>query len=102
MVKYNNDGTTSLYVGDYEGLYRSTDGGASWVKPNNPPNQSSVGLDITALAIDSSNIGGASLFADTWRDGVFRTSDDGTNCVTCNAGLLQNMADAVDQERIWR
>ncbi len=95
LVKQHKDGSASIYVGDYTGLYRSTDGGIGWLKLNNPPTMSTNNPYITALAVDTSTTFGAYLYAGTWGDGVFRTSDDGGSWSTCNAGLEQNWYDQV-------
>jgi photosystem II stability/assembly factor-like uncharacterized protein len=73
-------------LGDFRGLFKSTDGGASWL----PINNGVAGLfdaraSITALVIDphNSNI----LYAGTSGGGVFKSSDGGANWSRLNDGL---------------
>ncbi len=94
LVNQNSDGSTSIYVGDYTGLYRSTNDGSDWIKLNNPPTDDSNPY-VTALIAMPNNSGGNYLFVGTWGDGVFRTSDDGANWKKCNTGLTQNWWDDV-------
>jgi uncharacterized repeat protein (TIGR01451 family) len=85
FAQYDNGGVTYLFAGDQAGggVYRSTDGGLTWVQKNN-------GLTNTnayALAVSGTN-----LFAGTFfglNGGVYRSTDNGDNWTAIN-GLPPN------------
>jgi photosystem II stability/assembly factor-like uncharacterized protein len=58
---------TTLYAGTYDGVFQSTDGGASWSAANN----GLTNTDVQALAIDPQTP--TTLYAVTWGGGVFKT-----------------------------
>jgi photosystem II stability/assembly factor-like uncharacterized protein len=74
------------YAGTREGVFRSTDGGASWISAG------LTNLSVYALAINplSSN----TLYAGTG-DGVFRSADGGNNWVAVSTGLPQRPVQAL-------
>lgn len=84
---------TTLYAGTYDrGVFKSTDGGASW---------SATGLTnilVTALAIDPQTPG--TVYAGTEGGGAFKTADGGGNWIAINSGLTElNVADlAIDSQ----
>lgn len=62
---------STLFVGvNYGGVYRSTDGGASWVQAN-------TGLPQSARTIEGFSSLGSTLFVET-TDGIFASQDGGT------------------------
>lgn len=72
--------TSTLYVGtSFDGVYKSTDGGASWTParaglPTSPGGYS----NIYELSIDP-NAGSSKVYAATTGGGVFRTTDGGAS-----------------------
>ena len=94
LVKQNNGAPSTIYVGDYTGLFCSTDDGTNWTKLNNPPTNASNPY-ITALALVTSDPATKYLFAGTWGEGVFRTSNDGAGWTECSTGLVQTWSDFV-------
>lgn len=85
---------TTLYTGlDDAGVYKSTDGSASWSAASTQP----ANTRIKALVIKPGD--SAALFAATYGGGVFKSSDSGTNWSACatqpaNLNLLSLTMDA--------
>ena len=90
---------TTIFVGTEEhGIFKSTDGGGSWVAVN-------TGLTISnvqALAISPGYATDQTIFAGTAGGGVFKSTDGGGNWVAVNAGLeemhVQALAISPDYE----
>src|SRR2546425_13250992 len=59
---------STIYAAGVSGLYKSTDGGASW----KPTSLSASGLNV--LSISPKN---GTLYAATWGSGLFKSSDAG-------------------------
>jgi photosystem II stability/assembly factor-like uncharacterized protein len=81
----SGSGGTNLFAGTPGGIFVSTNNGTSWTA-------SSSGLTgnyvyVTGFAYSPVPVGGANLFASTYRGGVFRSTDNGTNWSTVNTGL---------------
>src|SRR5262249_52518152 len=68
---------SSLFAGTKAGLYKSTDGGASW-RPTDLPLKASV---IALGVIDDV------ILAGTQTDGIFRSTDGGEHWLAANEGL---------------
>jgi hypothetical protein len=68
---------SSLYAGTGYGLYKSTDGGASWRITSFP-----LGSSLLSLAFTDGVI-----LAGTEFDGVFRSVDEGDSWIPANQGL---------------
>ena len=76
---------TTIYVGtDGGGVYRSTDGGASWAQMN----QGLLDLKITALAIDWFTP--SRIYAGTENGGIFASSNNGESWIF-NQTLISNI-----------
>jgi photosystem II stability/assembly factor-like uncharacterized protein len=65
------------------GLYKSTDGGATWQAKNSGMDLS--WLNIHCLAVNPTNAD--IVYAGTWKDGVYKTTDGGENWALVNNGL---------------
>jgi len=74
-----NGGTT--FAGGYGGVYRSSNNGTSWTKANN----TGLSTGIQSLAMRGSNI-----FAGTYGEGVFISSDSGSTWISDSSGLSGN------------
>jgi CARDB len=72
---------TTLYAGTRGGVFKSTDGGASWA----PMNVGLSHLGIAALAINPTTP--TTLYAGTLNGGVFMSSDGAANWAPMNTGL---------------
>jgi len=70
----NNSG--KIFIGTEKGIYYSTDNGNSFDGPV------LAGNDVRALAIN-----GNSIFAGTWGNGVYKSTDDGTTWTKTDNGL---------------
>jgi photosystem II stability/assembly factor-like uncharacterized protein len=78
---YASDRT--LFAGTYSGVFKSSDGGASWSAVN-------MGLtdwDIRALALSPAYAIDHTLFAGTFGRGVFKSTDGGTDWSAMNEGV---------------
>jgi hypothetical protein len=76
---------TNLFAGaDFLGVFRSTDGGATWTAVNSglPTPSPAYVFSILSLAISGTN-----LFAATNGYGVYLSTDDGTSWTSANSGL---------------
>ena len=88
-TKINNDMTVGfiwalavnssgyLFAGTEQGLYRSTNNGASWSLAG------LAGMDVRAIVID----GFGNIYAGTWGAGVFKSTDNGASFNPVNTGL---------------
>ena len=65
------------------GMYKSTDGGETWVKINNGLETSLININCIAVHPTNSDI----VYIGTWRDGVFKTIDGGQTWVLKSNGL---------------
>lgn len=65
------------------GLFKSTNGGGSWVATN--LSSTTLNAHIRGIAIDPSNV--SILYAGVSGDGVFKTTNGGTSWTAMNAGL---------------
>jgi hypothetical protein len=85
---------TILYTGlDDAGVYKSTDGGASWIAASTQP----ANTRVKALVIQPGD--GAKLYAATYGGGVYKSTDSGVNWSACatqpaNLNLLSLTMDA--------
>ena len=81
-VAIDPSNTSTLYAGSFGcGVFKSTNGGASWAAANSPITASST---VRTLAIDPSNP--KVIYAGT-ANGVFRSADGGGSWVESSAGL---------------
>ena len=62
----------SLYIGTFDGVSKSEDGGESWM----PVNGGLESRDVTSLAVDPGNPD--HVYCGTWGKGVFKSSDGGS------------------------
>ena len=77
---------TTLYAGTGVGVFKSTDGGATWFQVNTGLSTSSEGgLDVTALVVNPSTP--STLYAGIFGGGVFKSTDGGANWFESNTGL---------------
>ena len=58
---------------------------AQWVQTNGP-----YGGYVEAFAVSPNGTGGANLFAGTWHNGVYLSTNNGTSWTAANAGLTSN------------
>ena len=80
VIKWWGEIFAGIYQGwIYEGVYRSTDYGSTWIAVNN----GLTNTDITALAINYNE----DLLASTYGGGVFQSTDNGDNWIAINNGL---------------
>lgn len=80
VINWSGEIFAGIYGGwIYEGVYRSTDYGSTWIAVNN----GLTNTDISALAINYND----GLLASTYGGGVFRSTDDGDNWIAINNGL---------------
>jgi len=85
----NGSGGHDLFMGTANGIYRSSNLGASWSPSGNgvPSN-----LSIYALASGPNGSGGTNLYAGTFLGNAFRSSDQGATWTAINSGLPLNQA----------
>ena len=74
----------NLFSGTSYGVFRSTDNGTNWTLETNglPDTGSSSNYAITALAVSDTNI-----FAATYFDGIFCSTNDGASWSSVNVGF---------------
>jgi hypothetical protein len=80
--------TTTIYVGTYDGIFKSTNGGTDWT-------DISIGQaegDVNALAIDPINT--TTIYTGT-DGGMFKSTDGGTNWAAINTGLPDTFVKAI-------
>lgn len=73
----------SLWLGAHTGLYRSEEGGRSWIKASLPGEQ--LGPDLMAIAAHPTDAN--VLYVGTHEAGVLKTTDGGKTWVPVNSGL---------------
>jgi photosystem II stability/assembly factor-like uncharacterized protein len=66
-----------------DGVFKSTDGGASW----GAVNTGLANLDVRALALSPGYVSDQTIFAGTWGGGVFKSNDGGASWNAVDAGL---------------
>ncbi len=82
---------TTLYAGNIagSGIYKSTDGGAHWVAINNglPANQGATGALplVIGFALDPAH--STTLYAGTFGNGLYRSTDGGSNWSSVGTGM---------------
>ena len=72
---------TTIYSGTDSGIFKSNDGGVSWVAINS----GLTNTNIHALAIDPT--AHSTIYAGTWGEGVFKSTDGGATWVAKNGGM---------------
>ena len=65
------------------GMYKSVDGGESWLEINNGLKTSLININALAVHPQNPDI----VYIGTWRDGIFKTTDGGNNWQRMNNGL---------------
>jgi len=65
------------------GMYKSIDGGETWVEINNGLNTSLINIFCIAIHPGNPDV----VYIGTWKDGVFKTTDGGQNWTAKNNGL---------------
>jgi len=81
-------GETNLFAGTTDGVFLSTDNGTSWTLVDTTMSEKE--LSCIAAFADSSDPSGVVktyLFAGTWGEGVFRSTDYGSSWTQMNTGL---------------
>jgi len=74
----------TLFTGTwYSGVFKSTDGGASW----SAVNTGLTNLDVRTLALSPGYATDRTLFTGTWYSGVFKSTDGGASWSAVNTGL---------------
>jgi hypothetical protein len=81
--------TATVYTGTGGGVFKTTDGGASW----SPMNSGLTNTRVQALAIDP--VTPATIYAGTYGGGVFKTTDGGANWLPMNSGLTNTNVNAL-------
>ena len=81
---------STLYAGTGEGVFKSIDDGQSWVATNSGLRDSEIiddvpGYVVLSLAIDPSD--SETIYAGTFGNGVFKSTDAGASWVPFNSGL---------------
>ncbi len=82
---------TTLYAGNINGsgIFKSTDGGAHWTSINNglPSNQGATGAWplVLGFAVDPAHP--ATLYAGTYGNGLYRSTDGGSNWSSAGSGM---------------
>jgi photosystem II stability/assembly factor-like uncharacterized protein len=82
---------TTLYAGSINGsgIFKSTDGGAHWTSINNglPSNQGATGAwpVVLGFAVDPAHP--ATLYAGTYGNGLYRSTDGGSNWSSAGSGM---------------
>ena len=71
---------------DFDGIFRSSDDGASWVPVNN---------GITDAFVKSLHVTSTAIYAAAWDVGVLRSQNYGGSWVTCSAGLTDLKVNSV-------
>ncbi|MBN1954796.1 MAG: hypothetical protein JW900_07075 [Anaerolineae bacterium] len=66
------------------GMYKSTDGGETWVEINNGLRTSLINVHCIAVHPTDPN----TVYVGTWKDGMFKTTDGGQNWVAKSNGLV--------------
>jgi len=66
------------------GMYKSTDGGETWVEINNGLRTSLININCIAVHPTNPDV----VYIGTWRDGVFKTTDGGQSWVAKSNGLV--------------
>jgi len=74
----------NFYVGPSFGIYKSIDGGKTWIEKNHGLGNSD--RNINAILVHPQNPDIA--YAATWRDGIFKTTDGGESWAVINNGLF--------------
>lgn len=69
---------TTLFLGANNGIFRSTDNGATWT---------AINTGLTNKYVESLALNDVALFAGTGGGGVFRSTDNGTSWTAINTGL---------------
>jgi photosystem II stability/assembly factor-like uncharacterized protein len=80
VISLAADGAT-IYAGTYNGVFRSTDAGATWRQINN---------GLSALVVSAFASAGSNIFAGT-NNGVFASSDAGRSWQAANDGLTSSI-----------
>lgn len=87
-----------VYAGSWGGgLFKSTDGGATWSSSSNGMPEGSGVWDVVVNPVSPDN-----LFAALWWEGIYRSTDGGANWTPFNAGLpedLRKQVYALDVDR---
>ena len=78
-----------IYAGTGGGVFKSTDGGASWSAFNN----GLTNTIVQVLAVDPQTP--ATLYSGTWVGGVFKTTDGGVSWSAINHGLTNTVVQAL-------
>ena len=84
-VARTSDGTSTLFLGAFDGLFRSLNGGASWHEL-----QTQRASIIMGLAVSPAYANDRTLFLSTYINGLFRSQDDGATWTATNSGVVSD------------
>ena len=90
---------TTLYAGNVNGsgIFKSTDGGAHWTTINKglPANQGATGALPLVLGIAPDPAHPATLYAGTYGNGIYRSTDGGSNWSSAGSGMRTTYVSAL-------
>src|SRR5260370_17016381 len=90
MVLYHLTPST-LYVGSFNGVFKSTDGGTTWGTTGLVIPNTTTPADVHALAINPATTGAGAILYAGGVDGAFQTMNGGASWTSLNANFpLQN------------
>src|SRR5216684_4228802 len=78
---------STLYVGSFNGVYKSIDGGATWVSTGLVIPNTTFPADVQTLAFNPLTTGTTATLYAGGSSGMFRTVDSGANWTSLNAGF---------------
>jgi photosystem II stability/assembly factor-like uncharacterized protein len=90
-----------VYVGTFNGVFKSTDGGGSWASASRGLPGQAVRINDIAVSPSDPDV----LYAGSEANGVFRSADSGETWTAVSAGLPGHIGaveiDAANPDRVW-